>query len=35
VRYVFVNGVEVVRDGIHTGARPGRIIRGPATAKRF
>jgi dihydroorotase/N-acyl-D-amino-acid deacylase len=35
VRHVFVNGVEVVRDGIHTGARPGRIIRGPETGKRF
>jgi dihydroorotase/N-acyl-D-amino-acid deacylase len=29
VREVFVNGVEVVRDGRHTGARPGRIVRGP------
>ena len=29
VREVFVNGVEVVRDGRHTGAKPGRIIRGP------
>jgi N-acyl-D-aspartate/D-glutamate deacylase len=35
VRFVFVNGVEVVRDGIHTGARPGRIIRGRGTAKQF
>jgi dihydroorotase/N-acyl-D-amino-acid deacylase len=25
---VFVNGVEVIRDGRHTGARPGRIVRG-------
>lgn len=30
VRTVFVNGVEVVRDGRHTGATPGRIVRGPA-----
>jgi len=29
VRYVFVNGVAVVRDGKHTGALPGQIIRGP------
>lgn len=26
---VFVNGVAVVRDGKHTGAMPGRIVRGP------
>ena len=25
--HVFVNGVQVVRDGKHTGARPGRILR--------
>lgn len=29
VRHVFVNGVAVVRDGRHTGAKPGRILRGP------
>jgi N-acyl-D-amino-acid deacylase len=29
VREVFVNGTEVVRDGRHTGAKPGRIVRGP------
>lgn len=29
VRYVFVNGVAVVRDGRHTGAKPGQIVRGP------
>jgi dihydroorotase/N-acyl-D-amino-acid deacylase len=29
VSEVFVNGVEVVRDGKHTGAKPGRIVRGP------
>jgi N-acyl-D-amino-acid deacylase len=27
VAHVFVNGVEVVRDGAHTGARPGRVLR--------
>jgi N-acyl-D-amino-acid deacylase len=26
---VFVNGVAVVRDGNHTGAKPGRAVRGP------
>ena len=29
VDYVFVNGVEVVRQGRHTGAKPGRVVRGP------
>ena len=29
VKWVFVNGVAVVSDGRVTGARPGRIVRGP------
>ncbi len=29
IRDVFVNGVAVVRDGKHTGATPGRVVRGP------
>jgi dihydroorotase/N-acyl-D-amino-acid deacylase len=29
VRYVFVNGVPVVSEGKPTGAKPGRIVRGP------
>ena len=29
VRYVFVNGALVVKDGRHTGAKPGRVLRGP------
>lgn len=29
VEQVFVNGVAVVRNGEHTGALPGRIVRGP------
>ncbi|HYG00833.1 MAG TPA: D-aminoacylase [Chryseosolibacter sp.] len=27
--HVFVNGIQVLRDGNHTGARPGRVIFGP------
>jgi N-acyl-D-amino-acid deacylase len=30
---VFVNGVQVVRDGEHTGAKPGRVVRGPGYGK--
>lgn len=29
VRNVFVNGVAVVKNGQHTGAKPGAIVRGP------
>jgi dihydroorotase/N-acyl-D-amino-acid deacylase len=29
MRHVFVNGVQVIRDGQHTGAKPGRALRGP------
>jgi len=29
VRDVWVNGVQVLRDGTHTGAKPGRALRGP------
>jgi N-acyl-D-amino-acid deacylase len=29
VRDVFVNGVQVIRDGEHTGAKPGQVVRGP------
>lgn len=27
--HVFVNGAQVLNDGEHTGARPGRVVRGP------
>ena len=27
--HVFVNGVQVLKDGEHTGAKPGRFVRGP------
>ncbi len=29
VVHVLVNGVPVLRDGEHTGAKPGRVVRGP------
>lgn len=29
VNHVFVNGVQVLKDGIHTTATPGRFIKGP------
>jgi len=29
VRHVFVNGVQVLKNGEHTGAKPGRVVRGP------
>ena len=29
VRDVFVNGVQVLKNGRHTGAKPGRVVRGP------
>ncbi len=29
VEHVFVNGVQVLRDGEHTGAKPGQVVRGP------
>jgi len=33
VRDVFVNGVHVLKDGEHTGARPGQVVRGPGWKK--
>jgi N-acyl-D-amino-acid deacylase len=30
VEHVWVNGVQVVRDSVHTGATPGRFVKGPA-----
>ncbi len=31
VRHVFVNGTQVLKDGEHTSATPGRFVRGPGT----
>lgn len=33
VRDVFVNGVQVLRDGEHTGAMPGRFVKGPGAVQ--
>jgi N-acyl-D-amino-acid deacylase len=30
---VFVNGVQVLRDGEHTGAKPGRALWGPGKVR--
>jgi N-acyl-D-aspartate/D-glutamate deacylase len=32
VRFVFVNGVAVIDDGVETRALPGRALRGPGAA---
>jgi N-acyl-D-amino-acid deacylase len=33
VKHVFVNGVQVLKDGEHTGAKPGRALWGPGKLK--
>jgi dihydroorotase/N-acyl-D-amino-acid deacylase len=33
IQYVFVNGTAVIKNGKHTGALPGRIVRGPGYVK--
>lgn len=35
VHHVFVNGVQVLNEGTHTGAKPGRCIRGPGWNKKL
>jgi len=34
VRDVWVNGVQVIKEGEHTGATPGRVVRGPGWKPR-
>ncbi|HEY1494681.1 MAG TPA: D-aminoacylase [Candidatus Solibacter sp.] len=29
IKYVIVNGTTVMKDGVHTGAKPGKVVRGP------
>src|ERR1041385_2342172 len=33
VKHVFVNGMQVLKDGEHTGAKPGRAVGGPGKTK--
>ena len=33
MRHVWVNGTRVLNDGEHTGARPGRVVKGPGAAR--
>jgi len=33
VKHVFVNGAQVLKDGEHTGAKPGRALYGPGKLK--
>jgi N-acyl-D-amino-acid deacylase len=33
VKHVFVNGVQVIKNGEHTGAKPGRALWGPGKTK--
>jgi N-acyl-D-amino-acid deacylase len=33
MKHVFVNGVQVLKDGEHTGAKPGRALWGPGKIK--
>lgn len=33
VRHVLVNGTLVIDQGVHTGARPGSVLKGPAAAR--
>jgi N-acyl-D-amino-acid deacylase len=33
MKHVFVNGVAVLRDGEHTGALPGRALKGPGAVR--
>ncbi len=33
MEHVIVNGIQVIKDGEHTGAKPGRVVRGPGYIK--
>lgn len=33
MKHVFINGVQVIKDGVHTNAKPGRALWGPGKVK--
>jgi N-acyl-D-amino-acid deacylase len=33
VKHVFVNGMQVIKDGEHTSAKPGRALSGPGKVR--
>ena len=33
MQHVFVNGIQVLNGGEHTGATPGKVVRGPGYKK--
>jgi N-acyl-D-amino-acid deacylase len=33
MRHVFVNGIQVLKDGEHTGAKPGRVVLGAGATR--
>jgi N-acyl-D-amino-acid deacylase len=35
MKHVFVNGVQVLKDGEHTGAKPGRALWGPGKVRNI
>jgi len=35
IHHVWVNGEEVVKDGQHTGKKPGKFVRGPGWQKNY
>jgi N-acyl-D-amino-acid deacylase len=35
VAHVFINGTQVLKNGTHTGAKPGRVVRGPGWKGRI
>jgi N-acyl-D-amino-acid deacylase len=34
MKHVFINGVQVLKDGEHTGAKPGKALWGPGKTEK-